>query len=260
MRFQGKVVLVTGAAAGIGKDTAMAFAGEGAWVALATAHNAQAGEAAAEEIRAKGGKAMFLQMNIAEEEQVEAGIAQIVKEWGHLDVAFNNAGRGPDGVRIPFQHMAELDLENWNKVMDTNMKGTFLCLKHEIRQMMQQKTGGAIVNTSSSGGLAMKPGFGAYGPSKAGVIALTKLAAIEYAKQGIRVNAVCPGPTAGTNLMDNLLSSKPQEEEMLKQHVIPMGKIGTTQDIAKAVLWLCSDDASHITGVNLSVDGGVHLN
>ena len=135
-----------------------------------------------------------------------------------------------------------------------------LCLKHEIRQMLTQPSGGAIVNTTSSGGLSMKPGFGAYGPSKAGVIALTKLAAIEYARQKIRVNAVCPGPTAGTLLMDNNLASNPHEEEILTQKVIPSGRIGTTEDIARAVLWLCSDEASHITGVNLSVDGGVHLN
>ena len=130
----------------------------------------------------------------------------------------------------------------------------------EIRQMLQQERGGAIVNTTSSGALAMKLGFGAYGPSKAGVIALTKLAAIEYGRQKIRVNAVCPGPTKGTQLMDNLLSSKPDEEEILTSRVIPTGRVGTTEDIAKAVLWLCSDDAKHITGVNLSVDGGVHLN
>lgn len=114
--------------------------------------------------------------------------------------------------------------------------------------MLTQESGGVIVDTSSSGGLSMKPGFGAYGPSKAGVIALTKLAAIEYARQGIRVNAVCPGPTAGTILMDNNLASNPKEEEILTQRVIPSGKIGTTQDIANAVLWLCSDEARHITG------------
>lgn len=260
MRFQEKVVLVTGGATGIGKDTALAFAREGAKIVVATAHNAQAGEAVAEEICRLGGSGMFLQMDISKEEQVESGIACIVEKWGRLDAAFNNAGRGPDGVRIPFQHLAELDAENWDKVMETNMRGTFLCLKYEIRQMLRQKEGGAIVNTTSSGGLAMKPGFGAYGPSKAGVIALTKLAAIEYAKQGIRVNAVCPGPTAGTVLMDNNLASNPKEEEILTQRVIPMGKIGTTADIAAAVLWLCSGDAAHITGVNLSVDGGVHLN
>jgi len=260
MDYTGKTVFITGGASGIGKTTAIAFAKAGAKVAIATAHSTEAGNALVKEIEEMGGTAMFLQLDTSEESQVEAGIARIVQEWGKLDIAFNNAGRGPDGVRIPFQHLAELDAENWDRIMNTNMKGTFLCLKHEIRQMLTQPCGGAIVNTTSSGGLSMKPGFGAYGPSKAGVIALTKLAAIEYARQKIRVNAVCPGPTAGTLLMDNNLASNPHEEEILTQKVIPSGRIGTTEDIARAVLWLCSDEASHITGVNLSVDGGVHLN
>ena len=260
MDFTGKTVFITGGASGIGKTTALAFAAAGARVAIATANSVQAGEAVVQSIRENGGEAMFLQMDTSDEAQVEAGIQHVAQAWGRIDAAFNNAGRGPDGVRIPFGPLAELSLENWNKVMDTNMKGTFLCLKHEIRQMLQQERGGAIVNTTSSGALAMKPGFGAYGPSKAGVIALTKLAAIEYGRQKIRVNAVCPGPTKGTQLMDNLLSSKPDEEEILTSRVIPTGRVGTTEDIAKAVLWLCSDDAKHITGVNLSVDGGVHLN
>ena len=260
MDFTGKTVFVTGGASGIGKDTAVAFAAAGAKVAIATAHSIEAGEAVVRSIKEAGGEAMFLQMDTSEETQVASGIARIVETWGRLDIAFNNAGRGPDGVRIPFRPLAELEECNWDKVMDTNMKGTFFCLKHEIRQMLQQPEGGAIVNTTSSGGLAMNPGFGAYGPSKAGVIALTKLAAIEYGRQNIRVNAVCPGPTKGTMLMDHMLVSKPEEEELLTSRVIPMGKIGTTQDIAKAVMWLCSEDAGHITGVNLSVDGGVHLN
>ena len=260
MDFTGKTVFITGGASGIGKATALAFASAGAKVAIATAHSVEAGEAVVRTIEEAGGTAMFLQMDTSDEAQVEKGIARIVQAWGHLDAAFNNAGRGPDGVRIPFGKLAELDRKNWDQVLDTNMTGTYLCLKHEIRQMLKQENGGAIVNTTSSGALAMKPGFGAYGPSKAGVIALTKLAAIEYGRNHIRVNAVCPGPTKGTQLLDNLLTSKPDEEEMLTQRVIPMGKIGTTSDIANAVMWLCSDDASHITGVNLSVDGGVHLN
>ena len=260
MDYTGKTIFITGGASGIGKEAALQFAAAGAKVAIATAHSVQAGEAVIREIEEKGGTGMFLKMDTSEEAQVEAGIAKIVEAWGQLDCAFNNAGRGPDGVRIPFKPLTELEECYWDQVMDSNMKGTFFCLKHEIRQMSKQKTGGAIVNTTSSGGLAMKPGFGAYGPSKAGVIALTRLAAIESAKQGIRVNAVCPGPTAGTILMDNNLASNPHEEEILTQRVIPSGRIGTTKDIVKAVMWLCSEDASHITGVNLSMDGGVHLN
>ena len=259
MDFTGKVAFVTGGATGIGKTAAKLFAARGAKVVIATAHNVAGGEAVVREIQDAGGEAMFLRVNTTKEADVENAIASIVAAYGRLDFAFNNAGQGPDGVRIPFEALTELEEQYWDRVVDTNMKGTFLCMKHEIRQMAAQG-GGAIVNTTSSGGLAMKPGFGAYGPSKAGVIALTKLAAIESAKQGVRVNAVCPGPTVGTVLMDNNLASNPHEADILKERVIPMGKLGTTEDIAEAVLWLCSDAASHITGVNLSVDGGVHLN
>lgn len=259
MKFTGKVAFVTGGATGIGKTAAKLFAAEGAKVVIATAHNVAGGEAVVEEIRAAGGEAIFLQMDTTKEAEVQKGIETIVAQFGRLDFAFNNAGQGPDGVRIPFRPLTELEEGDWDRVMNTNMKGTFLCMKYEIRQMIRQG-GGAIVNTTSSGGLAMKPNFGAYGPSKAGVIALTKLAAIENARLGVRVNAVCPGPTVGTVLMDNNLASNPHEEQILKEKVIPMGKLGTTEDIGRAVLWLCSEDASHITGVNLSVDGGVHLN
>ena len=259
MEFQGKVALVTGGATGIGKTAAMMFAARGAKVVIATARNVAGGEAAVKEIEAAGGEAMFLQMDASKEEDVRKAIGTIVEKYGRLDFAFNNAGQGPDGVRIPFKPLTELDEEYWDRVVDTNMKGTFLCMKYEIRQMIAQG-GGAVVNTTSSGGLSMKPNFGAYGPSKAGVIALTKLAAIENAKLGVRVNSVCPGPTAGTVLMDNNLATNPNEEQILKERVIPMGKLGTTEDIAKTVMWLCSEESSHITGVNISVDGGVHLN
>jgi NAD(P)-dependent dehydrogenase (short-subunit alcohol dehydrogenase family) len=139
-----------------------------------------------------------------------------------------------------------------------NLKGVFFCLKHELIQM-QKQGGGAIVNNASIGGLKMAPNFGAYGPSKAGVVALTKLAAMENAKAGIRVNVVCPGPTLGTDLMANTLSTDPGEEAALKEHVIPMGKLGQAQDVARAVVWLCSDMAGHTTGQTLSVDGGMHM-
>jgi NAD(P)-dependent dehydrogenase (short-subunit alcohol dehydrogenase family) len=149
-----------------------------------------------------------------------------------------------------------LDEQYWDKVIDTNMKGTFFCLKHELIQMQKQQKG-SIVNTASIGGLKMAPNFGAYGPSKAGVIALTQLAAIENAKNGIRVNVVCPGPTTGTDLMSNTLATNPEEENLLKEHVIPMGELGTAEDVARAVVWLSSDQASHTTGQSFSVDGGM---
>lgn len=256
--IQGKVVLITGGATGIGKAAAKEFAGWGAKVVVTTAHNVNAGEALVKEIRKTGGEACFMQCDVSDEESVENCIEAIVKKYGRLDCAFNNAGIGADGVRIPFVPLTEVSEGNWDKVIDTNMKGTFFCLKYEIIQMKKQGNG-AIVNTASIGGLKMAPSFGAYGPSKAGVIALTQLAAIENAKAGIRVNVVCPGPTTGIGLMNNTLSANPEEENMLKEHVIPMGKLGSVQDVARAVVWLCSEFSGHTTGQSFCVDGGMHI-
>ncbi len=256
--LKGKSVLVTGAATGIGKATSKLFASLGAKVAVATAHNVTAGEAVAEEIRKEGGEAFFVQCDVSNEESVKKCINSVVEKFGSLDIAFNNAGVGADGVRIPFTSMTDTTEELWDKVVNTNMKGTFFCLKHEIIQMKDQGKGGAIVNTASIGGLKMAPDFGAYGPSKAGVIALTQQASNENAKHGIRVNVVCPGPTTGTELMKNNLQTNPEEEKMLKEHVIPMGKLGTAEIVADAVVFLCSDMAGHTTGQSFSVDGGMH--
>ena len=256
--IKGKVALITGGATGMGRAAALEFASLGAKVAVVTGHNVKGAEETVRMIQEQGGEAAFFQCNISKESDVEAMVAAVVAKWGRIDCAFNNAGVGPDGVRIPYGPLTELSEEIWDKVMNVNLKGTFFCLKHEIIQMRKQGKG-AIVNNASIGGLKMAPNFGAYGPSKAGVIALTKLAAIENAKAGIRVNVVCPGPTLGTDLMANTLSSDPGEEQALKEHVIPMGKLGTTMDIARAVVWLSSDFSGHITGQALSVDGGMHM-
>lgn len=255
--IKGKVALVTGGATGMGRATALEFASLGAKVAVVTGSNVAGGQETVKLITERGGEAIFVQCNISKEEDVAAMIAAVVAKWGRIDCAFNNAGVGPDGVRIPYGPLTELSEEIWDKVMNVNLKGTFLCLKHEIIQMRKQGKG-AIVNNASIGGLKMAPNFGAYGPSKAGVIALTKLAAIENAKAGIRVNVVCPGPTMGTDLMANTLASDPGEENALKEHVIPMGKLGTAEDVARAAVWLCSDLSGHTTGQTLSVDGGMH--
>ena len=275
--IKGKVALITGGATGMGRAAALEFAGLGAKVAVVTGHNVKGAEETVRMIQEQGGEAAFFQCNISKESDVAAMVAAVVAKWGRIDCAFNNAGVGPDGVRIPYGPLTELSEEIWDKVMNVNLKGTFFCLKHEIIQMRKQGKG-AIVNNASIGGLKMAPNFGAYGPSKAGVIALTKLAAIENAKAGIRVNVVCPGPTPtalntkagirvnvvcpgptlGTDLMANTLSSDPGEEQALKEHVIPMGKLGTAQDVAQAAVWLCSDMSGHTTGQALSVDGGMH--
>lgn len=256
--IQGKVVIVTGGATGLGRCACQEFGGLGAKVAVVTGHNVAGGQETVRLVREAGGEAEFFQCDISKEEQVAAMVAAVVEKWGRVDCAFNNAGVGPDGVRIPYCPLTELTEEVWDKVMAVNLKGTFFCLKHEIIQMRKQG-GGAIVNTASIGGLKMAPNFGAYGPSKAGVVALTQLAALENAKAGIRVNVVCPGPTLETDLMNNTLSADPGEAEALKEHVIPMGKLGHAIDVARAAVWLCSDFASHTTGQSFSVDGGMHI-
>lgn len=256
--IKGKVVLVTGGATGLGRAACLEFGALGAKVAVVTGHNVDGGMETVRLVKEEGGEAAFFQCDVSNETQVEAMIAAIVEKWGRLDCAFNNAGVGPDGVRIPYGPLTELTEQTWDKVMSVNLKGTFLCLKHEIIQMRKQG-GGAIVNTASIGGLKMAPDFGAYGPSKAGVVALTQLAALENAKAGIRVNVVCPGPTLETNLMANTLATDPNEEKALCEHVIPMGKLGHAIDVARAAVWLCSDFAGHITGQSLSVDGGMHI-
>ncbi len=256
-RFEGKVVIVTGGATGIGRDTAAAFAREGAKVVIATGSNVAGGEAAAAAIRAEGGEATFIQCDVSQEDQVERLVAKTVETYGRLDIAFNNAGVGPDGVRMPFSALADTDVAIWDKTMAVNARGAFLCMKYEIRQMLRQGEGGAIVNTASVGGLRMAPNFGAYGPSKAAVIAVTRVAALEYGKDGIRVNVVCPGPTLGTELMKNSMSTGGDAAPEGEGGPGPLHKMGQTADIANAVLFLASDQAGHITGHALSVDGGM---
>ncbi|MDC7125949.1 MAG: glucose 1-dehydrogenase [Spirochaetales bacterium] len=253
-----KVVLITGGSSGIGRAAALDFASLGAKIVVTAAHNVAGGEETVKLIREAGASGEFIKADVSSEEDVRNMVDEVVSMHGRLDCAFNNAGIGPDGVRIPYVPLTDLDTETWDSIMNTNLKGIFLCLKYELKQMQKQEKG-SIVNTASIGGLKMAPNFGAYGPSKAGVIAITRSAAIENAKNGIRVNVVCPGPTKGTNLMSNTMSVNPEEEKILTEHVIPMGKMGTVEDVARAVVWLCSDFSGFITGQALSVDGGMHI-
>ena len=197
-------------------------------------------------------------LNLPLREDVKKAIEEVVLKYGRLDCAFNNAGIGPDGVRMPYESLTEISEKTWDLVVDVDMKGVFLCLKYELLQMQKQGFG-TIVNTASIGGYKMAPGFAAYGPAKAAVIALTEMAALENAAFGIRVNAICPGPTMGTELTKNSLSTNPHEEAMLKEHVIPMKKLAMTQEVVNAVLWLSSDQASHTTGQKIFIDGGMHI-
>ncbi len=259
MDFTNKVVIVTGAATGIGRAAALEFGRLGAKVVAVTGRNTAGGEATAAAIREAGGEATFVQCDVSDEAQVEAMVAKTVELYGRVDCAFNNAGVGPDGVRMAFYPLTELPMEDWDKIMSVNARGCFLCMKYELRQMLAQGEGGAIVNTASVGGLRMAPGFGAYGPSKAAVVAVTRTAAVEVADKGIRVNVVCPGPTLGTELMKNSMSTDTEAAGGGDEDgpPIPMKKMGQTEDVVNGVLFLCSEQAGHITGHALSVDGGM---
>jgi NAD(P)-dependent dehydrogenase (short-subunit alcohol dehydrogenase family) len=242
--FEGKTALVTGAASGIGRVTARAFAAEGARVIVSTDANIKG-----------GGEATFVRCDVSKKKDVEELVRKTVEAYGSIDYAFNNAGVGPDGKRLPVQSIADCPEEIWDRTIDINLKGVWLCMKYEIRQMLRQGQG-AIVNTSSVGGLKPVPGLGAYVASKSGVIGLTKTAAQECATSGIRVNVICPGPTDRTLLVENMSSAHPEiRERMLTE--IPMGRLAEPEETAAAVIWLCSDAASFITGHVMPVDGGM---
>ena len=255
--FRRKTLFVTGAASGMGRAVSVRMASLGCKVAVA-ARSAEKAAGTLDLIKQAGGEAVFVPCDVADEDSVKNAIDTTVATFGSLDYAFNNAGCGADGVHIPFAPLTEVTSEDWNKVIRTNLTGTFHCLKYELIRM-QKQGGGAIVNTGSIGGLHMAPAFGAYGPSKAAVFAITQTAAVENAKAGIRVNAICPGPTDGTNLMADSKASGTQDTAFLIDHVIPMGKLGTTDDIADAVSFLLSDMAGHITGSILPVCGGMQM-
>ena len=255
MHFNGKIALITGASSGIGRAASLMFATSGATVAAVDVNDASETVSA---IKGIDGEAKAYSCDITNESQVEKTIANIVAEFGRIDVAFNCAGIGPDGVRIPYCPLTETKASDWQKIIDVNLTGTFYCLKHELIQMQKQGFG-SIVNTSSTGGDRFAPGFHAYGPSKAGVVALTEMAANENARTGVRINCVSPGPTFGTQMMNNTLAADKNQSEVLLTRVIPMGKFGQMQDVVEAVMWLSSDSAGHTNGQTLFVDGGMHV-
>ena len=255
MNFNEKIVVITGGTSGIGKQAAIEFSKKGATVIALTVDKDEICQEAMKEI---GNNAHYIRCDVSKENDVKDALEEIVSKYGRIDCAFNNAGIGPDGVRMPYEKITEISEKTWDLVVDVDMKGVFLCLKYELLQMQKQGYG-SIVNTASIGGYKMAPGFAAYGPAKAAVIALTEMAALESAAFGIRVNAICPGPTLGTQLTKNTLSTNPHEEEMLKEHVIPMKKLATTNEVVNAVLWLSSNEASHTTGQKIFIDGGMHI-
>lgn len=245
--FEGKVALVTGATSGIGRETAIHLAKAGANVVI-TGRRKSEGLQVAEEASKVGARTIFIQSDMRKAAQVDSLVQRAVEEFGRLDIAFNNAGVEGDPIPI-----AEISEEEWDRVIDTNLKGTWLCLRYEIRQMLKQG-GGSIVNMSSVGGLIGTPGVGAYNASKHGIIGLTKAAALECAKDGIRVNAVCPG-VVETPMPDRIFADPLVRKRILSLH--PIGRFGQPVEVANAVLWLCSKKASFITGQSMVLDGGM---
>jgi NAD(P)-dependent dehydrogenase (short-subunit alcohol dehydrogenase family) len=248
MTFSGQVALVTGAAAGIGRATALAFAEQGLKVVVADL-DSEGGEGTVELIRAAGGDAVFVRCNVTKETEVRQLMEQAVNTYGRVDYAFNNAG-----IEIEKGRLAEGSEAEFDAIMGVNVKGVWLCMKYQLPLMLAQG-GGAIVNTASVAGLGAAPKMSIYSASKHAVIGLTKSAAIEYAKKKIRVNAVCPA-VIDTDMYRRAYEADPKKAEYVAV-MHPVGRVGTVEEIASAVMYLCSDGAAFTTGHALAVDGGV---
>ncbi|MET8989519.1 glucose 1-dehydrogenase [Nonomuraea wenchangensis] len=245
--FTGQVAFVTGAGSGMGLATARAFAESGAAVAL-TDVDAQALDAAAKDLAAAGHRVLALTCDVGDEEQVAAAVDRTVETFGRLDMAYNNAG-----IQIPPCDAADEPVEVFDRVNAVNLRGVWASMKHELRHM-RARGSGAIVNCSSLGGLVGLPGRASYHATKHGVIGLTKSAAIEYAPRGIRINAVCPG-TIDTPMVSDMIA-KGELDRAEAEANQPINRLGTAEEIAQAVLWLCSPGAGFVVGVALPVDGG----
>lgn len=248
-QFAGKVALVTGGASGIGRATALAFAREGAKVVVADV-SAEGGEETVHQIRAAGGDAMFVRTDVSNSADVQNMVKVTVDTFGRLDYAFNNAGI--EGALAP---TADYPEEVWHRVIGTNLGGVFRCMKYEIPQMIKQG-GGAIVNNASVLGLVGFANAPAYTAAKHGVVGLTKVTAVEYAQSGIRINAVCPGFIETPMVMERgVAAGKNREVYEQIAALSAMKRMGKPEEIAAAVIWLCSDAASYVTGTALTVDG-----
>jgi len=258
-KFEGKVALITGAGSGIGKAAALAFAREKAKVVVADV-DVEQGEKTVQMIKGNGGDAIFVKVDVSKATQVETMVNKTMEKYGRLDYAFNNAGvNNGHGLKNIIE-----EEKDWDRVIDINLKGVWLCTKYEVPQMIKVG-GGAIVNTASVAGLA---GFGVFGPyqaSKHGVVGLSRNAALLYAKDGIRVNTLCPGPST-TNLKKTSEYAKYGRAEREEEEEVqttgtklfgPLARVSSPEEQAEAVIFLCSDEASYITGVALPVDGGL---
>jgi len=245
--LHGKVGIVTGGTSGIGRDAAVLFAKAGAKVVVADRREAE-GKETIGLVRAAGGDGLFVKTDVSQAADVHALVQKTVEKFGRLDVAFNNAGI--EGSFVPIVEEAE---EVWDRTIDINLKGIWLCLKYEIQQMLKQGGGGAIVNMASVAGLMGFPGAATYCASKHGVVGLTKAAALENARNGIRVNVVCPA-VIETPMVERTFSEPEIRKYLLGLH--PIGRFGMPMEIAEAVVWMCSDRASFMTGQSLVLDGG----
>jgi NAD(P)-dependent dehydrogenase (short-subunit alcohol dehydrogenase family) len=245
--YVGKVVLITGAATGMGETSAVEFAKAGAKVVVAD-WNAEEGESTVAEIIAAGGDAKFVKVDVSNAESVKAMVDKTLEWYGRLDCAFNNAGIMEENAKL-----ADVDEAMFDRIVAVNMKGIFLCMKYELPVMVAQGKG-AIVNTSSVCAARILPNCAAYTASKFGVVALTRSAAVEYGGSGVRINAILPGAIA-TPMAKAAIEADPARLERIK-HTRPLGRVAEPIVIAKAAMWLCSDDAEHITGHALPVDGG----
>jgi NAD(P)-dependent dehydrogenase (short-subunit alcohol dehydrogenase family) len=243
--FSGKTAIVTGGSFGIGQATAIAFANKGASVVVADVAD---GSETVNQITSYGGNALFVKCDVSKEKEVEALVAKTLETYGSIDYAFNNAG-----IEGHFAPLFDISEEEFDRTINVNLKGVFLCMKHQIPVMLKQGSG-AIVNCASIAGLVGFPAATAYVASKHGVVGMTKTAALEFAKNNIRVNAVCPG-VIKTPMIDRFIADNPGGEAQLTMGE-PIGRMGKPEEIASAVIWLCSDGASFTTGQALAVDGG----
>lgn len=248
VRFDNKIVLVTGATSGLGRDAAVAFGAAGARV-VATGRRSDAGKDTLERIRAAGGEGIFVAADITRPEEAERVVDTAVSTFGGLDVAYNVAGISGDA----WSKCASYDISAWNEVIAANLSSMFYCMRFEITQMLK-RGGGAIVNMSSVAGVVSTPGGVGYVASKHGIIGLTKAAALDHAADNIRINAVAPG-VIYTEMLEAGIKSQPGlEANMLLKH--PINRLGQLSEVTRAVMWLCSDEASFITGTTMTVDGG----
>ena len=245
-RFEGKVALVTGGSSGIGRASALLFSTDNAKVIVADV-DTQGGNETVNMIKEAGGEAVFINTDVSRASEVEALITKAVETYGRLDCAHNNAG-----IEGNIALTVDCTEENWDRIVNINLKGVWLCMRYEIPQMLEHG-GGAIVNTSSVLGLVGIRGQPAYVASKHGVVGLTKTAALEYARRSIRINAVCPG-IIRTPMVERIIGTHPELEAPMMS-LEPVGRMGEPEDVAEAVIWLCSDAASFVTGHAMAVDG-----